>query len=184
MRQLINYKNFQYKSSMNTTIFDPDAPNVKRDIAQINGWQLRFYLLKNLPSAIWWGLKVKSFSPYRTVVEVPFNWKTQNPFRSIYFAALAGAGELSTGLMAGLVARNSGKISMLVTKVEIDFIKKAKSTTTFTCDEGIKIINAVQEAVETGKGVEVVLQSTGVDQSGAIVTKFNITWSFKLKKGT
>ncbi len=167
--------------STKTKIFDPESPQVKKDVAQINSWRLRLYLLKNLPTAIWWGLKVQSFSPYRTVIEVPYNWKTQNPFRSIYFAALAGAGELSSGLMAGLIVRNTGNISMLVTNIQVDFIKKAKSQITFTCDEGIKIINAVEKAIETGEGAEVVLNASGVNQAGEIVARFGITWSFKVK---
>lgn len=164
-----------------TAAFDPDSKKVKKDVAEINSWKLRLYLLQNLPSAFWWGLKVKSFSPYRTIIEVPYNWRTQNPFRSIYFAALAGAGELSTGLMAGLVIRNTKRMSMLVTNVSIDYIKKANTATTFTCDEGIKIIDAVQKAIETGEGVEAVLESRGENKSGEVVAKFRITWSFKLK---
>jgi len=163
------------------TAFDPDSKKVQNDVADINGWKLKLYLLQKLPSAFWWGLKVKSFSPYRTVVEVPFNWRTQNPFKSIYFAALAGAGELSTGLMAGLVVRNTQRISMLVTNVNIYYIKKANSVTTFTCDEGIKIIKAVQKAIDTKEGVEVILESRGENKEGELVVKFGITWSFKLK---
>ncbi len=164
-----------------STAFDPDSKKVQKDIADINSWRLKLFLLQKLPSAFWWGLKVKSFSPYRTVIEVPFNWRTQNPFRSIYFAALAGAGELSSGLMAGLIVRNSQKISMLVTNVNIDYVKKANSLTTFTCDEGIKIIEAIQQAIDTKKGVEVVLESRGVNKEGELVAKFGITWSFKVK---
>jgi len=162
-------------------VFDPNAPEVQRDLAQINSWKLRLYLLQNLPTAFWWGLKVKSCSPYRTVIEIPYNWRTQNPFRSIYFAALAGAGELSSGLMAGLAIRGTKKISMLVTNVEVDFIKKANSATTFTCDEGIKIIEAIQKAVDTNTGTEVKLESNGVNKEGVLVAKFRITWSFKVK---
>ncbi|MFT5164983.1 MAG: hypothetical protein ACI8P3_000207 [Saprospiraceae bacterium] len=163
-------------------VFDPESPAVKKDLAEINSWKIRLYLLQNLPTAFWWRLKVKSCSPYRTEIEVPFNWRTKNPFKSIYFAALAGAGELSTGLMAGLVIRNTAsKISMLVTNVEVDFIKKANAATTFTCDEGIKIIEGIQKAIDTNQGVEVSLNSTGVKKDGEIVAKFRITWSFRVK---
>ncbi len=161
--------------------FDPDSPKVAKDLADINSWKIRLYLLQNLPTAFWWGLKVKSCSAYRTEIEIPFNWRTQNPFRSIYFAALAGAGELSTGLMAGLVIRNSQRMSMLVTNVDIDFIKKANTKTTFICDEGIKIIEAVEQAQKTGEGVEVTLESKGTNTNGELVARFNITWSFKVK---
>lgn len=165
-----------------TQSFDPESPSVKKDLADITSWKVRLYLLQHLPTAFWWGLKVKSCSPYRTEVEIPFNWRTQNPFKSIYFAALAGAGELSSGLMAGLVIRNiNQKISMLVTNVEVDFLKKANAVTTFTCDEGIKIIEGIEKAIETKEGVEVTLNSTGIKKNGEVVAKFRITWSFRVK---
>ena len=70
---------------------------------------------------------------------------------------------------------------MLITNLEIQFIKKASDTLTFTCEEGIKIIEAVQKAVETGEGVQVVISSIGTLPDGTIASKAKITWSFKVK---
>ena len=162
--------------------FNPESPVVKSHVANLNSyWKMQLYFFKNLPSAFWWGTKVKSCSPYRTEVELPYSWRTQNPFRSIYFAAQAGAAELSTGLMATIALKGRGKISMLVIKVETEFVKKASSTITFTCEEGIKIIEAVQQAIDTGEGVKVTINSIGtVDDE--VVSKVRITWSFKVKQ--
>ena len=88
---------------------------------------------------------------------------------------------MSTGLMAGLVIKNTRKISMLVTRVEVDYIKQADAVTLFECDEGIKIIEAVQQAIDTKEGTEVILESKGTKKDGTLVAKFRITWSFKLK---
>ncbi len=162
-------------------LFDPESPKVKKDLAAINSWRLKIFYWKNLPSIIWWGIKVKSCSPYRTEIEVPYSWRTTNPFRSIYFAALAGAGELTSGLMAGLIIRNTKKVSMLVTNVSVDYIKKANSKTTFVCDEGIKLIEGVQKAIDTGEGVEVTVNADGTRADGVLVARFRITWSFKAK---
>lgn len=166
-----------------TNTFDPESPNVKKHIANLNNhWKMQLHFLRNLPTAIWWGVRVKSCSPYRTEVELPYSWRTQNPFESIYFAAQAGAAELSTGLMATIALKNRGKISMLVTNFETEFLKKANSTITFTCEEGIKIIEAVQQAIDTGEGVKATINSTGTLKSGEIVSRVKITWSFKLKE--
>lgn len=162
--------------------FDPDSTATKNYISAINTtWKNRLFLLKNLPSVIWWGIKIKSCSPYRTEIEIPFNWRTQNPFRSIYFAALAGAAELSTGLMANIAMQGRGKISMLVTNIEMEFVKKANAKVTFTCDEGIKHIEAIQKTIDTGEGVEVTLNSIGRLPNGDVVSRLKITWSFKQK---
>ena len=156
----------------NTNTFNPDSTQIKNHIADLNSsWKMNLYFLKNLPSAFWWGVKVKSCSPYRSEVEVPFNWRTQNPFKSIYFAAQAGTAELSTGLMATIALRGRGKISMLITNFEIQFLKKASQTLTFTCEEGIKIIEAVQKAIETGEGVKVVVSSIGTLPDGIVASK-------------
>ncbi len=169
------------QSSTNT--FNPESTVVKSHVANLNtNWKMRLYFLKNLPSAFWWGIKVKSCSPYRTEVELPYNWRTQNPFNSIYFAAQAGAAELSTGLMATTALKGRGKISMLVTNIEVEFLKKASSTITFTCEEGIKIIEAVQQAIDTKEGVKVTINSTGTLANGDIASKIKITWSFKVKR--
>ena len=89
-----------------------------------SNWKLRLYFLKNLPSAIWWSFGVKSATTERTEVTLPYNWRTQNPFKSIYFAALAGAGELSTGVMATMARMSGGDVSMLVLEQRAEFLKK------------------------------------------------------------
>lgn len=162
--------------------FDPQAPVVKKHLANLNNpLKMKLYFLKHLPSAAWWGVKVKSCSPYRAEVELPYNWRTQNPFSSVYFAAQAGAAELSTGLMATIALQGRGKISMLVTNFEIEFLKKADSAITFTCEEGIKIIDAVQQAIDTDEGVKVAINTTGTMKNGEIASRAKITWSFKRK---
>lgn len=168
------------QTSANT--FNPETPVVKSHIASLNNyWKMQLYFFAKLPSAFWWGVKVKSCSPYRTEVELPYSWRTQNPFKSIYFAAQMGAGELSTGLMATIALKGRGKISMLVTNIETEFLKKASSTITFTCEEGIKIIETVQRAIDTGEGQKVTIHSTGTLPNGEIASKIKITWSFKVK---
>ncbi len=166
-----------------TNTFNPESPLIKNHVANLNSyWKMQLYFFKNLPSIFWWGAKVKSASPYRTEVELPYSWRTQNPFKSIYFAAQMGAAELSTGLMAIIALKGRGRISMLVTNVETEFFKKASNTITFTCEEGIKIIEAVQKAIDTGEGVKVTIGSIGTLPSGEIASKVKITWSFKVKK--
>ncbi len=166
-----------------TNTFNPESSAVKKHLSDLNNyWKMQLYFFKRLPSVFWWGVKVKSCSPYRTEVLIPYSWRTQNPFKSIYFAAQMGAAELSTGLMANIAIRGRGRISMLVTNIETEFLKKASSTITFTCEEGIKIIEAVQQAIDTGEGIKVTVNSTGTLSNGEIASRVKITWSFKTKK--
>ncbi|MEZ4961801.1 MAG: DUF4442 domain-containing protein [Saprospiraceae bacterium] len=143
--------------------------------------KLKLYFLKNLPSAAWWGLQVKSATPYRAEVVIPYNWRTKNPFRSIYFAALAGAGELSTGILANLARMGTVPISMLVVRQEAEFVKKATTPITFTCEEGALVQETVKKAVETRLPQTLRMTGTGRDATGEIVCKVYMTWSFKAK---
>lgn len=146
-------------------------------------WRFRFYLLSRLPSAFFSGLKVEQISATRCSVSVPLRWFSQNPFRSIYFACLSMAGELATGLLAmAHLHRLNPPVSMLVTRVEADFVKKATDVATFTCEEGDVLRKAIAESVRTGEGRMVAVRSIGRNRAGERVAEFTFTWSFKPKK--
>ncbi len=166
--------------SVNT--FNPEQPAVRKFIKELNTpWKMRLFFTRHLPSGLFWGFRVRSVTPYRGEVELPFSWRSQNPFRSIYFAAQCGAAELSTGLLATIAIRGRGRISMLITKVEAEFVKKASSLTTFTCEEGDRILETVQRAIDTGEGQEVTVTSVGRQADGREVSRVRFTWSFKVK---
>ena len=158
----------------------PAARKYLRDIR--SPWKLKLYFLKNLPSALWWGIRVKSAAPERAEATLPYSWRTQNPFKSIYFAAQCGAGELSTGILANLARLGQGNISMLVLEQKAEFVKKANTLTTFTCDEGLQVFETVQKAVETGEPQVITMTSTGRNTSGEAVSRIYITWSFKVRR--
>ncbi|MFN5008177.1 MAG: thioesterase, partial [Bacteroidota bacterium] len=60
----------------------------------------RIYLAKSLPAAFFAGLRISSLSTSSAVVGIRYSWFSKNPFRSIYFAVLAMAAEMSTGILA------------------------------------------------------------------------------------
>ena len=165
--------------SIEKTELSPIAQARMDDLA--SSWKMLLYFLKNLPSAIWWGLRVKSLSATRCETTIPFSWRTQNPFRSIYFAALAGAGELSTGLLCNIAMAGKGKISMLVLEQKAEFVKKADTVTTFTCEQGMEVNRAVSKAIEANEPQVITMKSTGRNASGEIVCHIYITWTFKAK---
>ena len=70
---------------------------------------------------------------------------------------------------------------MLVSNLEMEFTKKATSKTTFTCEDGLKVFEIVEKAVQTKEPQTITMTSTGVQESGEIVSVLKITWSFKAK---
>jgi hypothetical protein len=137
-------------------------------------------MLFKLPSAVFWRLKINSLSLSKCEVSIPYFWRSQNPFQSIYFAALAGAAELSTGALCQLGMAGKGAFSMLVVDFRAEYHKKANQTITFTCDQGQELIGLI-EALQPGQATTLTMVSTGKNLSGETVAKFYVTWSFKRK---
>lgn len=141
------------------------------------------YLFVKLPAAFFCGLNIRKMDAESCEVTLPFGWRSQNPFQSIYFAAQAMAAEMSTGVLAMLAIENcNANMGMLVVNIEATFTKKADKLTTFTCNEGAKIFDAIDEAIRTGEKVPVTIESVGTMPDGTVVSRFLVTWSFKIKK--
>ena len=139
-------------------------------------------LWAKLPLAAFAGLRVTRLDPTGADVLLPAGWKTQNPFRSTYFAAQAMAAEMSTGAPALLfIEESSARISSLVTGLHAKFTKKATRPATFTFDGGAAMRAAIGKAAETGEGVPFTAHSVGRMPDGTIVAEFDIEWSFKRK---
>lgn len=137
-------------------------------------------MLFKLPSVVFWRIRVKEISMEQCQVTIPFFWRSQNPFRSIYFAAMAGAAELSTGALCQLAMVGKGKYSMLVVGFKAEYYKKANQKITFLCDQGIELQNLIDH-LQPGESDTLTMISTGTNPSGEVVAKFFITWSFKKK---
>ena len=158
------------------------AEFIKKFMNPLNQWLFLWY---KLPAAKYMGVKVRKLTPDQSIVTVPYNWRSQNPFRSTYFAAQAAAAEMSTGILASMAIYNRGKISMLITDMRAEYIKKVNKLATFTCDAGPEIFEAVQRAIDSGEGQTITAESVGTmpDENGQpiVVSRFWFTWSFKAK---
>ena len=160
--------------------FDPTHIKTIQAIQDFNSsWKMWLYFFKNLPAIIFFSIKIKSLTPYKTEVTIPFKWRTQNPFRSIYAGAQFAAAEISTGMMVSLAIQGRGRIAMLILSAEMEYTKKATTRTTFTCDEGQKILDAVQKMLDTGEAQKIVTTTVGRQENGEIVSTMRFTWSFK-----
>ena len=145
--------------------------------------KFRWFLLTKLPSAFFSGLRVPAIDSSKAVVTVPYQWFSKNPFKSTYFACLAMAAELSTGLLAMMNTYQSHpSISMLVTGLEAKYFKKATGVTSFLCEDGDAFHRTVLDAIATGEGRVFTAKSVGKNEAGELVAEFLITWSFKAKK--
>ena len=97
----------------------PQAAAFRRQV--LSPIKLRLFMLQKLPMAWLAGLRLTQLTPEEATVTVRFKYLTKNPFRSIYFACLAMAAELASGILAMMHVQAGSPVSMLVTKMEADF---------------------------------------------------------------
>jgi hypothetical protein len=158
------------------------SPKQKNSVQKLTNFFLsRFYFLTYIPSLFFWGVKIKTLNEDRCIVSIPYNWMTKNPFQSMYFAAQAGAAELSTGL-AALLATEGRNVSMLVIGMQGNYTKKARTACTFHCEDLPLIFKLVEETIESGEAQTAIIRSIGKDKDGDTVSTFEFTWSFKSRK--
>lgn len=139
-------------------------------------------MLLKLPMVFIAGIKIKELDQNSCETQIRFKYLNQNPFKSIYFACLGMAAELSTGAIAMMnVYGHQPKVSMLVTGMNAEFYKKAIGKITFICEDGKAIEASVQKAIKTSEGQSISVESQGINENGEMVCKFNFTWSFKSK---
>ncbi len=144
--------------------------------------KVNLFMLLKLPLGYLSGMRVLSISKDEAVVKIKHKWMNQNPFKSMFWAAQGMAAEMSTGVLVMKAIEDSNrKVSMLVTKQDAAFYKKATGKIIFTCNGGVEVTKAIQKSIETNEGQVVVLSSEGVNEDGIIVSKFNFEWSLKVK---
>ena len=142
----------------------------------------KIFLFTKLPSAFFSGVKAVYINEKNCEVTVPYKWFSQNPFGSTYFACLAMAAEMSTGLFAfGHCYKRTPQVSMLVSNMQGTYHKKAKGKTFFTCADGEAIAAIIDKTITTGESQTITAKSTGKNAAGELVAEFEFTWSFKAK---
>lgn len=145
-------------------------------------FKFKLFMLAKLPSAFFCGVRVVDADENSCSVKVPYKWFSQNPFKSTYFACLSMAAEMTTGLLGLMhIHKRQPAVSMLVVKIEGNFMKKATGITIFTCEDGAAIKRTIEDAIFSNEGKIITSKSYGRNAEGEIVAEFAVTWSFKAK---
>jgi hypothetical protein len=140
------------------------------------------FLFAKVPSAFFAGLQLERLTMEEAATSVKYKWFNRNPFNSVYFAVLSMAAEASTGILGmSAVYKREPSVSLLIVKIEGSFMKKAIGKIVFTCADGLKIQQVVEEAIATGESKSVACESVGKNEMGEIVAQFYCTWSFKAR---
>ena len=82
-------------------------------------------MLTSLPAALFSGIKVQRVDEHSSEISVRYSWFSKNPFKSIYFACLAMAAEMASGVLALVhTVDKQPSVSMLVFNMQAAFHKK------------------------------------------------------------
>jgi len=158
--------------------FGPAGEKARRQVTSrvpVAAW-----LWKTLPLAAFAGLRVTRLDEAACAVRVPGGWRTQNPFRSTYFAAQAMAAEMSTGAPALVLTRDApASVAMLVVGLRARYSKKLVGAGVFTCEDVPGLRSAVERAAASDEPQAFTARSAGRDAAGEVVAEFEIDWSFR-----
>ncbi|MEO9871283.1 thioesterase [Ekhidna sp.] len=148
-----------------------------------SGFKFSIFLLKGLPMGWLAGLRVRELTAKKCTTSAPFKYLTKNPFKSIYFAVQSMAAELSTATACLLaITGQNPSVAFIIVDLKATFSKKATGRVYFTCEDGQKAFDAVEECINTGESAEATFKTIGKMKDGTIVSAFEFTWSFKQRR--
>ena len=139
------------------------------------------FLLRRLPLAYLAGVKLNRLNDEGSITSIKFKWLNQNPFRSIYFAAMHMAAEFSTGSLLFQYIDKKTSFSMLLVETEAQFHKKAIGKIVFSCNKGPEADSFVQEVLKISEGATITLPVEASNENGDLVATFQYTWSCRSK---
>lgn len=146
----------------------------------LSPFKQKLFYLKSLPMGLISGIKLIYLDETKSVSEVPFRWRNKNPFRSMYFAVLSMAAELSTAAPVMLALKDfDADVALIIVELKVDFVKKAQSKTTFTCTEYSRIHATLAQLKQAEDTAAITIKTTGRDISDEEVATFYFTWSFR-----
>lgn len=147
---------------------------------------LRAFGLGKVPLIAFAGPKIDKIDNDKCQLRIPLNWRTKNHVGSLYLGALAIGGELAPGVLAMRLIRDGNYNATLVFKdFKAEFLRRADGDTVFTCEDGAKIKEQLDEMVRTQQRVDFPVQVLAhVPASGSQmpVAKFELTLSIKANK--
>jgi hypothetical protein len=163
--------------------FGPKGERARRQV--LGRLPVRLWMWKTLPLAAFAGLRVARLDEQACSVSLPGGWRTQNPFRSTYFAAQAMAAEMSTGAPAlVLLADSPASVAMLVVSLRATYTKKLVGEGAFTFEDVAGMRSAIARAAASDEPQAFAARSVGRSSSGEAVAEFEITWSFRRRGGS
>jgi hypothetical protein len=148
----------------------------------LNPFEFKAFSYAYLPSLLFWKIKILAVDGDKCTVQLPYTRRNKNPFNSVYFASMLGAGELSTGILCKIHLSDRGEWSMLVKEVKSEFYKKTSEPIIFSCSQGAELHFLFNQLEIDNEAGQLTMISEGRNLSNELVVKVWVNWSFKQKQ--
>lgn len=151
---------------------------------RMSSWKYRFFLWRYLPAAAWLGVRIQFLDDLVCTTRLTYSWFNRNPFGSIYFAAQSAAAEMATGLPAFLIIRQmKAPVNMLITDLDMSFVKQARGTVYFRCEDLDDLRQAIRRAIHTDDPISCRLTVHAVDaETGEPLSEGIVVWRFRRRR--
>ena len=102
--------------------------------------------LRKIPLVFFCSPEVLELSSERTIIKIPLNYRTKNHLDAMYFGVIAVAADITGGLAAYKVIRESGReVSLVFKDFKADFIKRIEGDATFTVQMASQFRNSCRK---------------------------------------
>ena len=161
-----------------------DEAHLHSELKRLSGWsRFRAFTFLSMPSAAFVGLRFVRADEEVCVTSIPGGWRSQNPFKTMYWAAQGMAAELATGVVPFAISRTTKRgIRMFVVGTEATFVKRAKGKIVFTCEDIAAARAAIEETLTTGEKIDLDMRAVGRDSDGDIVSEWVFKWNFRARE--
>ena len=141
--------------------------------------KIRLFSLVSMPAARFAGLRMDHLDETTCVTSIPGGWRSQNPFKTMYWAVQGMGAELATGAAPFAMSKSmTERLRMFVVGTDATFTKRAKGRISFTCNDVSAAKEAIEMSASTGESVECDMSAIGMDSSGDIVSEWVFKWNF------
>lgn len=144
-------------------------------------WKLFLLGLFKIPLIFFVSPKIISISSEKCIVKIKLKRRTKNHLNSMYFGVLAVGADVAAGIHAYYLSEiYQNKITLAFKSLSADFLKRAETDVTFTCDEGKKIVSIIEKSKLEGQRINEIVEVIASNSTNEVVAKFKMELSIKV----
>ena len=144
----------------------------------LSPWKFRLWMLRKLTMGLLTGMIIVELNEEGCRVMLKDRWWIRNPFRSVYWAVMSMAGEMSTGALLYAYASDT-KVQFILVEMRAKFLKKLRGKSFYFCPAGKVIQEQLTDLLNTSEARMVILPAIALDRSGTTVAEFEFYWQLR-----